>query len=66
MKTCKFCDHFSRTERDEEVCTKFLLYVGEDKIESPCKGFEMTMSPKKAVIVFALVIVFLFLILSQL
>lgn len=66
MKKCKFCDHFSRTERGEEVCTKFLLYVEEDEIESPCKGFEMTMSPKKAAIVSVLVIVFLFLILSQL
>lgn len=50
MKKCKYCDHRGYTERGEEVCTKYLLYIGEDKVELPCKGFEMTMDSKKIIL----------------
>lgn len=44
MKKCKFCNHSGYTEKGEQVCTKYLLYIGEDKEELPCCGFEMTAS----------------------
>lgn len=46
MKKCKFCDHQGFTEKGEEVCTKYLLYIGEDKVEQSCKGFEFTLNDK--------------------
>lgn len=41
MKKCKICCHSGFTERGEQVCAKYLLYVGEDDFEKPCNGFEM-------------------------
>lgn len=40
MKKCKFCDHRNFTERGEEVCTKYLWYVGDDREDLPCESFE--------------------------
>ena len=39
-----------RTEKGEEVCTKYLLYVGEDDYEKPCGGFEMQIRTKHIVV----------------
>lgn len=39
-----------RTERGEEVCTKYLLYVGEDDFEKPCNGFEMQIRTRHIVV----------------
>ena len=44
MKKCKFCNHSGYTEKREQVCTKYLLYVGEDKFEKPCEGFEFNLN----------------------
>ena len=46
MKKCKFCNHRAFTDRGEEVCAKYLLYIGDDKEEHPCNGFETTISWK--------------------
>lgn len=50
MKKCKFCNHRAFTDRGEEVCTKYLLYVGEDKFEKPCEGFEFNLNNRHIVI----------------
>ena len=39
-----------RTERGKEVCTKYLLYVGEDDFEKPCNGFEMQIRTRHIVV----------------
>lgn len=30
MKKCKFCEHRTRNDNNEEVCVKHLIYVGDD------------------------------------
>lgn len=57
MKKCKFCDHRAFTDNGEEVCTKYLLYIGDDKEELPCNGFEMTISYKSVVFLAACLLV---------
>lgn len=44
MKKCKVCNHSGYTEEGKKVCTKYLLYVGEDKFEKPCGGFEINLN----------------------
>ena len=39
MKRCEFCVHHDYTENLEEVCTKHLIYVGDQKHDFPCKDF---------------------------
>lgn len=48
MRKCRYCDHRGCTERGEEICTKYLLYIREDQIDQSCKGFEYTLDLKKA------------------
>jgi hypothetical protein len=43
MKKCKFCDHRAFTDRGEEVCTKYLWYVGDDREDLPCEEFEIAL-----------------------
>lgn len=50
MKKCNFCDYCSRTDRDEQVCTKRLLYV-EDLEEYPCSDFTIKFSIKEPLMV---------------
>ena len=35
MKKCKFCEHHACNKRDEEVCVKHLVYVGDDVEAGP-------------------------------
>ena len=39
MKRCEFCVHHDYTDNLEEVCTKHLVYVGNQKHDFPCKDF---------------------------
>lgn len=56
MKKCNFCNHSGFTEKGEQVCTKYLLYVGEDKFEEPCSGFEFNLNIKRIVIAVAIML----------
>lgn len=40
MNKCKFCNHSTLTENNERVCTKHLLYVGDD-VDIKCDDFEV-------------------------
>lgn len=63
MKKCKFCSHSGYTERGEQVCAKYLLYVGEDKFEKTCSGFELNLNNKHLIIVTAAILLTMALIL---
>lgn len=39
MKKCDLCVHVGYTKRNEQVCTKRLLYVEELEKEYPCEDF---------------------------
>ena len=51
MKRCDICGYCSRTERDEQVCTKRLLYVGDLEKDYPCSDFSVRFDVKETVIV---------------
>lgn len=46
MKRCDFCDHCGRTDKNEEVCTKRLIYVGDLEHYYPCDDFEISVDAK--------------------
>ena len=45
MKKCRFCDHRRRTDNGEDVCTKYLLRIGEETYDS-CENFEIDFCAK--------------------
>lgn len=51
MKRCDFCDHCSRTEKDEQVCTKHLMYVGDLEHDYPCGDFSVRIDLKETLII---------------
>ena len=66
MKKCKFCTNSGYTEEGKQVCTKYLLYVGEDKFEKPCGGFEINLNNEHLVIAATMVVVTMILIICGL
>lgn len=46
MKRCDFCGFCGRTEKDEQVCTKRLLYVGDLEKDYPCSDFSVRIDSK--------------------
>ena len=59
MKKCNFCDFCGRTERDEQVCTKRLIYVGDLK-DYPCSDFSIKLRTTFPLVVLGLSIAALF------
>ena len=51
MKRCDFCAHCGRTEKDEQVCTKRLLYVGDLEGDFLCEDFTILLDLKAALII---------------
>ena len=41
MKRCRFCDHYGRTDTGEEICKKYVAYLGDEN-DIPCGGIEVT------------------------
>jgi hypothetical protein len=66
MKKCKFCTNSGYTEEGKLVCTKYLLYVGEDKFEKPCSGFKFNLNNGHLVIAAAISVVTMILIMCGL
>lgn len=62
MKRCKFCEHRACNDRNEEVCKKHLIYVG-DNVESDisCNDFTVDANIRPRIIVLLVSIVLLFL-----
>lgn len=52
MKRCDFCGYCSHTERDEQVCIKRLLYVGNLDKDYPCSDFSVRFDIKESIVVF--------------
>lgn len=64
MKKCKFCDHYGCTNRGEEVCTKLLLFVGDNKEELPCNDFSFRFDTKHVFVAILVMILVLLVIIS--
>lgn len=50
MKKCNFCDYLGHTEKGEKICTKHLIYVGDDQEYFPCEGFTFRVDVKLMII----------------
>ena len=61
MKKCEFCDHCGCTIKDEKVCKKHLVYVGDD-VYFPCNSFTIKLEAKHATVMLGICIVVLSLI----
>lgn len=55
MKKCNFCDHCGCTEKNEKVCKKHLVYVGDDVV-FPCGSFTIKIEAKYAALVLGICI----------
>ena len=64
MKKCRFCSHRGVTDKGEEVCTKYLLYVGDDNEEIRCNDFEVSFNYRPMLIIAIIMITVLNVILS--
>ena len=62
MKKCKFCEHRTRNDNNEDVCVKRLLYVGDNvKDEISCNDFSIDADILPGIIVVIVSIDLLFL-----
>lgn len=62
MKKCKFCEHRTRNDNNEDVCAKRLLYVGDNvKDEISCNDFSIDADILPGIIVVIVSIGLLFL-----
>lgn len=65
MKKCKFCEHHACNERDEEVCVKHLVYVGDDvEAGASCNDFTVNASMVPGIIFLVVSVGLLFLLTS--
>lgn len=65
MKRCNYCIHRDYTDRGEEVCTKYLVYVGDEEY-AYCEGFEFQITTKKVLTAASIILLVLILIVSML
>lgn len=63
MKKCDFCIYSGCTDRNEQVCTKRLLYVEELEKEYPCSYFTINVSRTQKVVFIGLAIAWVALVL---
>lgn len=62
MKRCKLCEHHAYNEHNEEVCTKHLIYVGDDtELGTSCNDFTVDANMVPGIIVMVVSVGLLFL-----